>query len=309
MKRLLLHPRTALVSAIGTLALAVVLAFAPSTWPTMMLRSFLPQWLMLFTLAALWSLLRRRWRDGLMAAAGSLMIAPMIRPPGGTGSSLPDGGLRIAHFNVLQSNDRQDAAIATMLRSNADLIGVQEVDPVWAAALIRGLSERYPYHVVEPRTNCYGIALFSRVPLRDARVVRLAASPVIAATAMINGEPVRTLFVHTSSPGSPSHFAARNAQLDLLAREVHASPHPVLVVGDLNATPWDRDLRRFLASTGLRSHSTAGDPTFPVVAHMALIPIDHVLSPPDVIVHQRSVHLPGSDHRGLIADVSKAGRS
>jgi endonuclease/exonuclease/phosphatase (EEP) superfamily protein YafD len=303
MKKLFLHTRTAMMVAFGTVVIAVVIAFAPSTWTTMMLRSFLPQWITLFALAAIWLLLRRRWRDGLVTAAGGLLILPTSRPPQIDGSTGSTRELRIAHFNVLQTNSRYAEVIAAMVRSDADLIGVQEVDPEWASELIDRLSAAYPHRVIEPRTNCYGIALFSRIPLTDIRLVRLGASPAISAGLTVENERMRLLYLHTSSPGSPAQFAARNSQLRMLENEVTTSRDPVLVVGDLNAAPWDRDLRRFLAATGSRCHSSAGDPTFPSLAHMALIPIDHVLSPPEIGVLQRSVHIPGSDHRGLLADI------
>jgi endonuclease/exonuclease/phosphatase (EEP) superfamily protein YafD len=303
MKRIILHPTTAAAVAFGALLLAVVVAFAPSTWITMMLRSFLPLWVLLFVGTAAWLLFRRRWRDGFITAASSLMIAPTIDGDVPPPARRAGEALRIAHYNVLQTNHHYADVIATMLRSDADLISVQEVDPAWAEELKRGLAAAYPHQVIEPRSNCYGIALFGRVPLTDPEIVHLDASPAISVGTIIDGKPVRVLCVHTSSPGSPDHFTARNEQLDRLASVINGSRDPVLVVGDLNAVPWDKDLRRFLASTGMRSHASATDPTFPSLAHLALIPIDHVLSTTDHGVDQRSVHIPGSDHRGLIADI------
>ena len=305
MKWILQHRAASIITLGIALSIAVVVAFAPSTWPTMMARSFLPQWIAAFCLVAMWLLWKKRWREGVLTSCGALLLWPQL--PDAVHQVIGDGPqLRAAHFNVLQSNEAYEGVIRTMLLAAADVISVQEVDPEWAAALIEGLSASYPHHVIAAHTNCYGIALFSRVPLIDAHVVHLGASPAIDAHVAIGSRRVHLIAAHTSSPGSPGHFSARNHQFELLRDHVRASTEPVIVIGDLNATPWDKDLQRLLAATGLRTHADVYDPTFPSELHMALIPIDHVLAPAGISVAQHSVHLPGSDHRGLVAEIGFA---
>lgn len=302
MKPLLQHHALRIIALGAALSIAVVIAFAPSTWPTMMVRSFLPQWIMAFVVIACWLLVKKRWREGALTSCCALVLWPQL-PDAADAVTGHGPMLRAAHFNVLQSNEAYADAIRTMLLTDADVISVQEVDPEWAAALIEGLSPSYPYQVIEPHTNCYGIALFSRVPLIEAHVIRLGASPAIEALLEIGARRVHVIAAHTSSPGSPGHFSARNRQFELLRDRVRASLDPVIVIGDLNAAPWDKDLQRLLASTGLRTHAVASDPTFPSGLPMALIPIDHVLAPEGFSVVQHSVHVPGSDHRGLVAEI------
>lgn len=304
MKHILSHRSASLILIAIVLTIAVCIAFAPSTWPTMMLRSFLPQWALCFGALAALLLVLRRWREGVIIACSALLIAPSMGGHGSGADAAFEPMLRVAHFNVLQSNEAYTDVIERMRASDADVIGVQEVDPGWEQALRDGLSDQYPFSLTEPRTDRYGIALFSRVPLKLARVIRLGASPAVEVTVQHGSKELRLISVHASSPGSPGHFSARNEQFDRLADHMRSSTAPTMIVGDLNAAPWDKDLLRFLARTGLRTHATVTDPTFPSVAHLALIPIDHVLCDDRVRVSQRSVHLPGSDHRGVIADVA-----
>ena len=78
-----------------------------------------------------------------------------------------------------------------------------------------------------------------------------------------------------------------------------------MVVGDLNTVSWDRAMWRLCSSSGLRVGTVPHEPTFPSVLGLALIPIDHVLvSPGAAVVRSSTFVIPGSDHRGLIADIA-----
>jgi len=286
--------------------IAVCVVFSPSTWISMMARSFLPQWTMIFAATGVWLALRRHTRPGWSLIGGALLMASQLG--GRTGVVEAPIDLRVAQFNVLQTNRSHAEVIASIRASDADLVSVQEVDVEWDAVLRNGLADRYPVHLIEPRSKCYGIALFSKVPLKDAQVLMLAASPAIEATVSTPRGDVRIFAVHASSPGSPGHYRARNRQFELLAEHVVRTKGATVVIGDLNAAPWDRDLLQFRACTGLRSNASLGAPTFPSVAHLALIPIDHVLTSARArVVHERTVHVHGSDHRGLVADIAVGG--
>jgi endonuclease/exonuclease/phosphatase family metal-dependent hydrolase len=61
---------------------------------------------------------------------------------------------------------------------------------------------------------------------------------------------------------------------------------------------------RLCANSGLRVGTHATTPTFPSLFGLALIPIDHMLVTPGTsVVRSGSFLIPGSDHRGLVADI------
>jgi endonuclease/exonuclease/phosphatase (EEP) superfamily protein YafD len=191
------------------------------------------------------------------------------------------------------------------LASDADVISFQEVSPAWAEALKHALAETYPFFEVVPNDHCYGIALFSRRPVRGMQVHRLCGSPVIEAELTTEGEAVHVFTVHATSPGSLGEHRERNAQLRQLAGMVRARGDRTIVVGDLNTVSWDRAMWGLCAESGLRLGSVPVVPTFPSVLGLALIPIDHVLTTPGTsVVRSDTFVIPGSDHRGLIADIA-----
>lgn len=294
-----------LVFATLLLALATALALAPDAYVPMLARAFLLQWAAAFAMAALLATLRKRWWIASAAVLGTVMVLVQVRTPAVELVRVGDGApLRILHMNVLQPNEQHADAVARALGSDADLISVQEVGPEWAADLAAGLRERYPYQHIEPRTNCYGIALFSRIPFQEVHTVVVAGSPFIEAVVRAGEQPVRVLAVHASSPISYGHFRRRNAQLELLAGHVAATDTPTVLIGDLNTVHWDRAYGRFCARSGLAPTGGTDQRTWPSVGPLALIPLDHLLVSPGVSpVSVNTFDVPGSDHRGLLAEL------
>ncbi len=80
---------------------------------------------------------------------------------------------------------------------------------------------------------------------------------------------------------------------------------PVLVVGDLNATPWSHGLQLLRDGTTLdnRSPDPSWTPTWNVAIAFA-IPIDHALVTPPLVVARRQIGPDvGSDHRPQLLDI------
>ncbi len=291
-----------------TLALSCTLIFSPDAYLPMLARAFMLWWAVGFGVLVLLAAWRRMW----WWALANLLAAPLVLAQVGAPVAVPSSsasafGLRIAHMNVLQPNTDRMQAIAEVMATNADLISVQEVSPKWAEALRSELAAKYPYHHVVPRTNCYGIALYSKLPFEQVRTVTIADAPFIEATVVVGGEPVRVYAVHATSPGSYAHFRRRNMQLSELADRMRDDHMPTLVIGDLNTVHWDGAYRNFCARSGARPINSPFIITWPSVGPLALIPLDHALVTDGLIAGPlSSFSISGSDHRGLLAEVRLA---
>ena len=80
---------------------------------------------------------------------------------------------------------------------------------------------------------------------------------------------------------------------------------PVLLLGDLNATPWSHPFKRLLQETGLidGSRGMGYQPTWPAGVLPLLIPIDHCLHSQELrVVHKEVGPMVGSDHYPVIVD-------
>ena len=249
------------------LSTAAVLAFAPDHFLLMLVRAFLVQWAIAFGLIAAWNLCQRRWWT---VGASVLALALTYWPPMNSLEQevTTDGHevLRVAQMNLLQPNDDHAEVLEASLATGADVISFQEVSPEWAQVLTLNLRDAYPFHRLMPGTNCYGIALFSRLPFEQVEVKQLCRRPMVEAVVCTPNGLVRLLCVHATSPGNYACFRERNEQLDLLATLVNSSTIPTILIGDLNTVSWDRALTRLCARTGLREHPKSTGATWPALA-------------------------------------------
>jgi endonuclease/exonuclease/phosphatase family metal-dependent hydrolase len=96
-------------------------------------------------------------------------------------------------------------------------------------------------------------------------------------------------------------FRIRHQQLSDLYSLVKDTAKPHIVAGDFNAMWGDREIRLFLAATGLANANTAGEPSFPSWAPKRQL--DFILYSPGI--HVRTFEIPRvtySDHLPLVCD-------
>jgi endonuclease/exonuclease/phosphatase (EEP) superfamily protein YafD len=298
-------PHRELIPATLLLAIAVALAFSPDAYLPMLARAFLLQWSALFVVLAALLLWRKlRW-VALSSALGCVLILPQYHQPVPT-QAVPTSGsaLRIAHLNVFQFNRRYEEVLQSALTSDADVLSIQEVDDAWAAALRDRLASTHPYSRVEARNNCYGIALFSKLPFAEVHTSEVGGVPFIEAIVRTGDGPLRILSVHATSPINYDHFRQRNTLLKHLAADIGVRDMPTVLVGDLNTVHWDRAYRSFRTRSGLLPVNSPGMRTWPSIGPIALIPLDHLMISPGLGASElRRFIIPGSDHRGLVADI------
>lgn len=157
----------------------------------------------------------------------------------------------------------------------------------------------------------YGIGLISRIPFEDAviKIIGNMGNPSVTARFNIDGQRFTLIGTHPDSPVSQARAKNRNQQISALSQYVSSLRGSVILLGDLNASPWSPYFRDLLAKSGLRD-TRAGyglQPTWPVGFPPFWIPIDHCLVSPNVIVHNRTIGPDiGSDHYPVLVDFSIA---
>lgn len=224
--------------------------------------------------------------------------------------------LRICVCNVFTAN-RQHALIRrTVTEHEPDLIGLLEVSSEHITECAHALQTSYPYQAAEPQEpGNFGIALLSRVPLSDVRVLTLNERwiPTIEAVAQTDAGRVRVFVTHTLPPMSQRAFLHRNQHLRLLAEHLRAAGAdedlPVIVIGDLNLTPWSPCFDDWLTDAGLTNCSAGHGyaPTwFRFNSPLCGLMLDHACCSPSLVCTQRLVSGEfGSDHRAVVFDLQR----
>jgi len=251
----------------------------------------------------------RRW--AFLAATGltaSLVpVVPWYFPATEPQPSADANIVEILVSNVYVDNPEHAKLIRLIEAELPDVVGLIEVNSRWLREL-ESLRSKYPFHFEVPDEATIGLALYSRLPLSNARILRVGetGTPAIAATMELPDGEIEIILAHPLSPIDADYARHRNAQFLALGRYVRGLNRPVVLAGDLNATMWNRNYRKF-AELGRLHNARAGHgigPTWPAVPLLG-VPIDHILG--TAPIRFRNFHVResvGSDHLPVSAEFS-----
>jgi len=239
----------------------------------------------------------------LMAGMNGAVVLPLFF---GVQNSKSNGTpvLRAMLLNVNTNTGDPGLVKIAIQEANPDILVLEEISNKWIKDLA-WLKSSHPYSITQPREDNFGIGLFCKQPLVEGKIVYIGTNiPTILASIKTSGISLRIVATHPTPPTSHDYSNWRDKQLDQLPR-VLGSPWPLILIGDLNMTPWSSHFRRLLQSSGLRDSSRGRGfhPTWPNDNPFLLIPIDHILYSPDISVVDR--HVGGdvaSDHFPVIID-------
>ena len=261
--------------------------------------------------AALLAWHRRRVAAVACVALAALAIAPVVPWYVGADTAADDPTrpwVRLLVSNVHHSNRDHAQLLDLVERQNPDVVGLLEVNARWLRELAP-LRARYPHHYEVPGELYVGLALYSRLPLENARGLRLpgdGSAPAIAATLEAPGGDVEIVIAHPMAPVGPQYIRQRNSQIAALAEHAATARAPLVLAGDLNLAMWNDAYRPLVEVAGLRNARKGHGigPTWPALGPIG-VPIDHILATRDVRLRNFRV-LPGigSDHYPVTAEFS-----
>ncbi len=330
-----------LLLAIGLLSCLLTLAgwWGPPAWPWDVANHFVPCYLALQALALLCWILgeqapnRFLWRTlGLLLLSclilNGVRMAPFYMKPIAPNNAAVTVAaasadtkqkaalgkpLKILHINVLGPS-RNSAAVARLIRqTRPDILTLAEYNGWWQNALKRsGVLDAFTSRYVVPYGND---GVYSRIPFRDAHTEFMATGrdPTTIVHFILQGSPVTLLVVHPRPPVKPDWYARHQKHFARWERDFpRYGPH-VLMVGDLNSSPWGAPFRHFIAASDLRDTQLGYgiQPTWPTFwpcpwlrLPVPLIPIDHVLiSRQFTVISQKTGPFVGSDHLPVIVEL------
>ncbi len=166
----------------------------------------------------------------------------------------PEHTVRIITVNVLMGNRDAAALLAIVRERDADLILLAEPDAWWIEQC-RPLKKSHRFTVLQPQSNTYGMALYSRFELVAPEVlfrVEPGVPSIRAGVRLPGGALIQLYAVHPrppgiDPPGADEHQSSgpRDAELILVASEIAERGVPAVVVGDFNDVAWSHTTRLF----------------------------------------------------------------
>ena len=306
-----------LTSATAFVCTATVVAFfGAKWWPLDLFANFRLQYLFCLLLAFVVLLVGKKWPWAAVAGVFALInfadILPAFVGRGGEAVS-SSNRVTILLVNVLTSNKEYERVRQLVRSEDPDIVALLEVSETWMNEL-SSVKDEYPHVVASPRSDNFGIALFSRIPFVESEIIEIGEAGLPTAFTRLRLEDVALTIIATH-PLPPTRRASaryRNRQLKELAHYLHAVGKPVIVMGDLNTTPYSPHFKKLLRESGLRdSRRGRGiQPTWQAQFPWVLrIPLDHVLHSPDITVLDRRLGPNiGSDHLPVIVEFSLPAR-
>ncbi|MGH6948468.1 MAG: endonuclease/exonuclease/phosphatase family protein [Kiloniellales bacterium] len=172
----------------------------------------------------------------------------------------PEDEIAILVANVLTPNRNAEGLLEIVRANDPDLLLTLESDAWWQERL-DALDADYPHSVKCPLDNTYGMHLYSRLALVDARLDYLVEEGVPSIHGWVvlrSGHRLRLHCVHPSPPSPTENPSAAERDGELLAvAKTVAGPdgrrgeRSAIVAGDLNDVAWSASTRLFQKVSGL----------------------------------------------------------
>ncbi|MET7424919.1 endonuclease/exonuclease/phosphatase family protein [Dactylosporangium sp. NPDC005555] len=256
----------------------------------------------------------------LIWAALTATVAPRL-----FAAKAASGGarLRVLTANILYDRGDMTALVERAKIDDVDVLAVQELTAQALKALdAAGIETLLPYRVALPAGRGNGSGLFSRHPLTPTNPSTADASAAGPARRHACGMLQAGATVHVPGAGpvlieSAHPCAPRPRQVTCWAQNLADQPHaggtiPQILLGDFNATLDHAPLRRLLR-TGYRDAAAVRGlglaPTWPFRRwrRQRIVPwvtLDHVLADRRIGIGEVGTRtIPGSDHRGVLAEL------
>jgi len=246
------------------------------------------------------------WQIGLVVglgiAWGALAVSSFNHAALRPDKETPDSQvIKTLTFNLYDRNTNHEKVVDYIWGVDADIVCLQEAIGEWRTA-VSSLLRLYP-HALQSAKG--GTILMSKHPVDVLDVNLASATPYsIAVTMKEFDRPVDMLCMHLTRPESPTKLALRNQEMGYLARTVFKSKHPIVLMGDFNASTRSPSMFRFMQQAGVQTAGPGFPPAnswpgnFPLLG----IRIDHIMFSPPLHQTGRDVGPSmGSNHRPVSA--------
>ena len=213
---------------------------------------------------------------------------------------------RILHANVWVRNGQAETLHRLIEDESPDMVALTEITPPFTE-MASELAAEYPHqYMIAGNALGHSIAvLLKSQPDSLAELPLTEKSSALVLRVDIDGKAVDIVVLHAANP--VKHFSIREREFGKLAAwHAERKPERVVIVGDLNATPYCPAMKTMMRRMGLtharKRRRVAG--TFPTQTGIPLLrlPIDHVLTGGDVTVADfHPCPDIGSDHLPVVA--------
>ncbi len=224
--------------------------------------------------------------------------------------------IKILHINVLGINSNTKPVIDLIQQTKPDILTLAEYNSRWQNALKQsGVLQRFSSSYVVKYGND---GIYSTIPFqpKDVQVdyVEPGKDSTLQLHMVIEKVPVTILLIHPRPPVKPHWYERNKNHFAYLERRWPEWSDHILLIGDLNTSPWSYTFRHFMSQTKLQDSQLGQgiQPSWPVLIPERgienlppLIPIDHILhSHCFSTLSRKTGPRIGSDHLPVISELA-----
>lgn len=215
-----------------------------------------------------------------------------------------NGSFSLLVANVWIKNKQAARFLDIVQNYEPDVVLAMETNNWWIAQL-SPLRVEYPYSVLYPLDNTYGMALYSRLPLKNTQIKFLSHEKVPSIYTEVrlpNGSSFMLHAVHPVPPKPseyPDNVGEKEVALLKVGETVAGNKAPAVVAGDFNDVAWSKTSRLFGAKSKLGDVRTGRGlyNSFDANSNFLRWPLDHVyVSREFKVVELERLPKFGSDH-------------
>ena len=205
--------------------------------------------------------------------------------------------------NVYQDNRQAKKYLESIKSLDPALILLVETDAWWTEQA-EVFEKTYPYRLLVPLENTYGMLLYSKFELIDASVKFLVEEDIPSVHTCIklpSGDLIRFHGLHPTPPvpGENPKSTERDKEILKVAKSAKNSKLPVIVAGDLNDVAWSYTTLLFSKISGLLDPRRGRGffNTFNAKHKLMRFPLDHIFCSNDfTLLDIKRLSNCGSDH-------------
>lgn len=215
----------------------------------------------------------------------------------------PENELKLFSANVLEQNQQYLSMLHQIREVNPDLIFLLETNAAWAASM-KELEKDYPFTLLCPLENSYGLLFYSRMKFQSAEIKYLVKGYIPSIDVIIilpSGKKMQLWGLHPAPPvpGESLYSTAKDKEIMKVGFKAKECQLPSIVFGDLNDVAWSHTTELFCKTSGMLDPRCGRGFFNTFSAHHWYIrfPLDYIFCSNDFgLVNMKRMPKNGSDH-------------
>ncbi len=219
-----------------------------------------------------------------------------------------DAAIKFLTINVREKNTQYQRLIDLLNKVQPDIFLLTETNQAWYDAVIH-LKKQYPYTILRPQENSFGMLFFSKYPLINSEIKFLVEKDIPSCHTHIQfkGKIIQFIGLHPRPPAPSNEAENKDIELIKIAGMTNENHLPTIVGGDLNDVGWSRITQNFKLISSLKDPRVGRGffNTYNALIPLFRVPIDHFfISKEFKLLQIKRLEKIGSDHFPVLLEVN-----